>query len=126
MSKAFALAGARLGYLAAAPEITDAIRLVRLPYHLSAVTQAVTLAALRHAPELLGRVSSLDWFVSIGLTPVSFALTGPVAEWLGARATLAAAGVLGLATFGFLFIPGVRDPERLPLPGTRAQVGSAS
>ncbi len=76
--------------------------------------------------EMLGRVSSLDWFVSIGLTPVSFALTGPVAEWLGARATLAAAGVLGLATFGFLFIPGVRDPERLPLPGTRAQVGSAS
>ena len=50
MSKAFALAGARLGYLAAAPEICDAIRVVRLPYHLSAVTQAVALAALRHAP----------------------------------------------------------------------------
>ncbi len=65
-------------------------------------------------PEMLGRVSSLDWFVSIGLIPLSFALTGPVAEWLGARATLAAAGVLGLATVGFLFIPGVRDPERRP------------
>ena len=62
--------------------------------------------------EMLGRVSSLDWFVSIGLIPLSFALTGPVAEWLGARATLAAAGVLGFATVGFLFIPGVRDPER--------------
>ncbi|GAB3773725.1 histidinol-phosphate aminotransferase [Nocardioides ginsengisegetis] len=59
MSKAFALAGARLGYLAAAPEICDAIRVVRLPYHLSAVTQAVALAALRHAPELLGRVDDL-------------------------------------------------------------------
>ena len=59
MSKAFALAGARLGYLAAAPEICDAIRVVRLPYHLSAVTQAVALAALRHAPELLGRVDEL-------------------------------------------------------------------
>ena len=59
MSKAFALAGARLGYLAAAPEICDAVRLVRLPYHLSAVTQAVALAALRHAPELLGRVDDL-------------------------------------------------------------------
>ena len=59
MSKAFALAGARLGYLAAAPEICDAIRVVRLPYHLSAVTQAVALAALRHAPELLGRVDQL-------------------------------------------------------------------
>ena len=59
MSKAFALAGARVGYLAAAPEICDAIRVVRLPYHLSAVTQAVALAALRHAPELLGRVDEL-------------------------------------------------------------------
>ena len=59
MSKAFALAGARLGYLAAAPVICDAIRVVRLPYHLSAVTQAVALAALRHAPELLGKVDEL-------------------------------------------------------------------
>ncbi|HEY6933444.1 MAG TPA: histidinol-phosphate transaminase [Marmoricola sp.] len=59
MSKAFALAGARLGYLAAAPEICDAVRVVRLPYHLSAVTQAVACAALRHADELLGRVDEL-------------------------------------------------------------------
>lgn len=59
MSKAFALAGARLGYLAADPAIGDAIRVVRLPYHLSAVTQATALAALRHAPELLGRVDDL-------------------------------------------------------------------
>ena len=59
MSKAFALAGARLGYLAAAPEICDALRVVRLPYHLSAVTQAVARAALRHADELLGRVDDL-------------------------------------------------------------------
>ncbi len=59
MSKAFAGAGLRLGYLAAAPEICDAIRVVRLPYHLSAVTQAVALAALKHAPELLGRVDEL-------------------------------------------------------------------
>jgi len=59
MSKAFALAGARLGYLAASPEICDALRVVRLPYHLSAVTQAVALAALRHADELLGRVDDL-------------------------------------------------------------------
>jgi histidinol-phosphate aminotransferase len=59
MSKAFALAGARLGYLAAHPAICDAIRVVRLPYHLSAVTQATALAALRHAPELLGKVDDL-------------------------------------------------------------------
>ncbi|PUA80537.1 histidinol-phosphate transaminase [Nocardioides currus] len=59
MSKAFALAGARLGYLAADPAICDAIRVVRLPYHLSAVTQATASAALRHAPELLGNVAEL-------------------------------------------------------------------
>ena len=55
MSKAFALAGARLGYLAADPSICDAIRVVRLPYHLSAVTQATALAALRHAPSCSAR-----------------------------------------------------------------------
>ena len=59
MSKAFAAAGLRLGYLAADPAICDAIRVVRLPYHLSAVTQAAALAALRHAPELLGNVDQL-------------------------------------------------------------------
>jgi histidinol-phosphate aminotransferase len=59
MSKAFALAGGRLGYLAASTEICDALRVVRLPYHLSAVTQAVAVAALRHADELLARVDDL-------------------------------------------------------------------
>jgi histidinol-phosphate aminotransferase len=59
MSKAFALAGARLGYLAASEEICDAIRVVRLPYHLSAITQAVARVALRHADELLARVDDL-------------------------------------------------------------------
>jgi histidinol-phosphate aminotransferase len=59
MSKAFALAGARVGYLAAAPEICDGLRVVRLPYHLSAVTQAVARAALRHADELLEAVDRL-------------------------------------------------------------------
>jgi DHA3 family tetracycline resistance protein-like MFS transporter len=62
--------------------------------------------------ELLGRVSSFDWFVSFGLTPLSFAITGPVAGWIGARETLALAGGLGALTFLFMFIPGVRDPER--------------
>ena len=59
MSKAFALAGARLGYLAADPEVVDAVRIVRLPYHLSALTQAVARVALRHADELLGAVDKL-------------------------------------------------------------------
>ena len=88
MSKAFALAGARLGYLAAHPAVCDAIRVVRLPYHLSAVTQAVALAALRHASELLARVDDLrterdatvDWLRGQGLTvadsDANFALFG--------------------------------------------------
>ncbi|RJK92961.1 histidinol-phosphate transaminase [Vallicoccus soli] len=59
MSKAFALAGARLGYLAADPAVVDALQLVRLPYHLSAVTQAVTRAALRHTDELQAEVAAL-------------------------------------------------------------------
>ena len=76
--------------------------------------------------EMLGRVTSVDWFVSIGLTPVSFALTGPIAEAFGARETLAGAGVLGLLTVLVIFIPGVRDPERTPLPAGRARLGSAA
>jgi MFS family permease len=75
-----------------------------------------TLMTLLVPREMLGRVSSFDWFVSIGLTPLSFAITGPVAELLGARTTLALAGGLGLCTMGFLFLPGMRDPEREPLP----------
>ena len=68
----------------------------------------------RYVPtELLARVSALDWLVSIGLTPVSFALAGPVAEAIGVEATLIGAGVLAtVACFAFLAVPGIREPER--------------
>ena len=59
MSKAFALAGGRLGYVAADAAIIDALRIVRLPYHLSAVSQAAATAALRHEDELLAQVDAL-------------------------------------------------------------------
>jgi len=59
MSKAFAFAGGRLGYLIAAPAVIDAMLLVRLPYHLSSVTQAAACAALRHADDTLGSVAKL-------------------------------------------------------------------
>ncbi|MFC9908458.1 histidinol-phosphate transaminase [Streptomyces sp. NPDC059862] len=59
MSKAFGAAGLRLGYLAAHPAVVDAVQLVRLPYHLSAVTQATALAALEHTDTLLGYVEQL-------------------------------------------------------------------
>lgn len=59
MSKAFAFAGGRLGYLAAAPAVIDALLLVRLPYHLSVLTQAAACAALRHADDTLASVATL-------------------------------------------------------------------
>ena len=69
----------------------------------------------RHVPrEMLGRVSSLDWLISIGLLPLSFALTGPVAGALGAQGTLVAAGVVGaIVTCAAYFVPGMRDVERV-------------
>lgn len=75
---------------------------------------AWTTTKQRLIPEdLLGRVSSFDWFISISLVPVSYAVTAPVAAAIGTRPTLITAGVLGAAvTLAFLFLPGVRDPER--------------
>jgi MFS family permease len=68
----------------------------------------------RHVPSaMLGRVSSLDWLISIGLLPVSFALTAPVAAAVGVRATLIGAAVIGATvTLGALFLPGMREIER--------------
>jgi MFS family permease len=67
----------------------------------------------RHVPQsLLGRVSSIDWMISIGLLPISYALTAPVAALVGARATLVGAAAVGaVVTFGALFVRGVRDVE---------------
>ncbi len=63
--------------------------------------------------ELLGRVSSLDWMITIAGLPISFALVGPLADTFGADATLIGAGILGGAiTVLLMFIPGARDPER--------------
>ena len=92
MSKAFALAGARLGYLAADPAVIDALLLVRLPYHLSAVTQAVARTALAHAGELLAAVAALraerdatvTWLRDAGFTvadsDANFVLFGEFAD----------------------------------------------
>ena len=71
-----------------------------------------------HVPSaMLGRVSSLDWLISIGLLPISFALTAPVAGVVGVRATLVGAGIVGGAiTLAALFLPGMRDIEDVQGP----------
>ncbi len=74
--------------------------------------------------ELLGRVSSLDWMISIAGVPLSFAIVGPTAAWIGADATLVAAGLLGgLVTLAFMLIPGALAPERDGRLGPVATVG---
>lgn len=92
MSKAFAFAGGRLGYLAAAPAVVDALQLVRLPYHLSLLTQAAASAALRHADATLASVAKLaaerdrvaEALLGLGFTPVpsdaNFILFGPFSD----------------------------------------------
>jgi MFS family permease len=73
----------------------------------------VTLLQQLVPRDLLGRVSSLDWLVSLGLVPVSFALTGPAAGAIGAGAAMIVAGLLGAFFMGALiFVPGVRRPEQ--------------
>lgn len=106
MSKAFALAGARLGYFAADPAIADAVRLVRLPYHLSAVTQATAVAALRHREQLLANVDDIrhqrDRIVArlleLGLSPAvsdsNFVFFGGLKDEKAAWSYLLEAGVL--------------------------------
>lgn len=106
MSKAFAFAGARLGYLVADPELTALLRLVRLPYHLSSVTQAVAEAALEHAGTMLSMVESIKrsrddlvrGVTDLGLRPVpsdaNFVLVGGFADAPAAWQTLLDRGVL--------------------------------
>jgi DHA3 family tetracycline resistance protein-like MFS transporter len=83
-------------------------------------------AKQRHVPPaLLGRVSSLDWLISIGFLPLSFALTGPVSAVFGVQGTLIAGGVVGgLVTFGALLLPGMRAIEGEH--GERPPVGPAA
>ena len=106
MSKAFALAGARIGYAAAAPGVVDGLRVVRLPYHLSAITQAVGRAALRHRAALLAQVSLLReerdalvaWLRAQGLDVVdsdaNFAMFGTFADRSALWSRLVDHGVL--------------------------------
>jgi DHA3 family tetracycline resistance protein-like MFS transporter len=80
-----------------------------------------TIKQLHVPASLLGRVSSLDWLISIGFLPVSFALTAPAAGLIGVRNTLLVAAFVGsAATFGALFIPGMRAIEDTESINTRS------
>jgi MFS family permease len=83
----------------------------------AAGTIAWATAKQRLVPgRLLGRVSSVDWFVSTALLPLSYACVAPVASLIGVRTTLVGAGVLGaVVTIGFLFLPGMRASEDIPV-----------
>ena len=106
MSKAFAFAGGRLGYLIADPAVIDAMLLVRLPYHLSSVTQAAARAALRHADDTLGSVATLisernrvsETLAGMGFRVIpsdaNFVLFGEFADAPGAWQRYLEAGVL--------------------------------
>ena len=97
---------------------TDLVQMMVVSFLMQALFTAglIVWATLMHKlvpTELLGRVSSFDWLVSVSLIPVSFALTGPIAGAIGAETTLIGAGIVaGLATLAFLFVPGMRDTER--------------
>jgi histidinol-phosphate aminotransferase len=85
MSKAFAFAGGRLGYLAAAPAVVDALQLVRLPYHLASLTQAAALAALGHADLTLASVATLiaeRGRVAAALTELGYAVVPSDANFI--------------------------------------------
>lgn len=109
-----------------------AYALAGVPWHAMAISFAgegcwaaglivwVTLMQRVVPAELLGRVKSVDWLLSLGLAPLSFAITGPLAGWLGVKPVLLIAGVAASAlTAVFYFLPGMRDTET---PGHTSRV----
>ena len=82
----------------------------------------------RHVPgAMLGRVSSLDWLISIGLLPVSFALTGLIAAAIGVRNTLIVGGLVGAAaTVSALLLPRMRELEERPVARSSPQTQPAA
>jgi DHA3 family tetracycline resistance protein-like MFS transporter len=117
----------RFMYVAFALEVSGmaAYALASKPWHAMAIAFVAggcatsgmvvwgTLTQALVPPHLLGRVRSLDWLLSIGLLPVSYAVTGPIAGAIGVKATLVGAGVLGgIVTLAFMLVPGLYETER--------------
>ncbi len=140
MSKAFAFAGARVGYLAADPSFIDALRLVRLPYHLSALTQAAASAALRNADVMLGMVEEIvaqrdrisATLEALGYTPhdswSNFVLFGGVADTKRTWQELYDRGVLirDVGIPGHLRVTAGTEAETTAFLEALASIGSES
>ncbi len=138
MSKAFAFAGVRLGYLAADPAVIDALRLVRLPYHLSALTQAAATAAIRHSGEMLATVADIRAQrdrLAAALTELgylvhpsgaNFLLVGGFADPAAAFEALRARGILirNLGVPGHLRLTAGTETETTILIDAIADLGS--
>ncbi|MFT4157476.1 MAG: histidinol-phosphate transaminase [Microbacterium sp.] len=140
MSKAFAFAGARVGYLAADPAFIDALRLVRLPYHLSALTQAAAIAALRNSDIMLAMVDEIvvqrdrisATLEAIGYTPhesaSNFVLFGGVSDTKATWQALYDQGVLirDVGIPGHLRVTAGTEAETTAFLDALASIGSAS
>lgn len=140
MSKAFAFAGARVGYLAADPAFIDALRLVRLPYHLSALTQAAAVAALRNAPTMLSMVDEIveqrdrisATLEALGYTPheswSNFVLFGGVTDPAATWRALYDRGVLirDVGIPGHLRVTAGTEAETTAFLDALASIGSAA
>lgn len=140
MSKAFAFAGARVGYLAADPAFIDALRLVRLPYHLSALTQAAAVAALRNAPTMLGMVDQIveqrdritATLEALDFTPYeswsNFVLFGGVVDARATWQSLYERGILirDVGIPGHLRVTAGTEAETTAFLDALASIGSAS
>lgn len=140
MSKAFAFAGARVGYLAADPAFIDALRLVRLPYHLSALTQAAAVAALRNSQVMLSMVDDIvvqrdrisATLEALGYQPhasaSNFVLFGGVADPHATWQALFERGVLvrELGIAGHLRVSAGTEAETTAFLDALASIGSAS
>jgi len=140
MSKAFAFAGARVGYMAADPALIDGLRLVRLPYHLSALTQAAATAALRHTPTMLGMVDEIvaqrdrisATLPALGYDPheswTNFVLFGGVADPADTWQRLYDRGVLirDVGLPGHLRVTAGTEEETTAFLDALASIGSAS
>lgn len=137
MSKAFAFAGVRLGYLAADPAVIDALTLVRLPYHLSALTQAAATAAMRHATAMLATVADIreqrdrlaNALTALGYvvhpSGANFLLVGGFADPAATFAALRAQGILirNLDIPGHLRLTAGTAPETTALIDAIAALG---